>query len=85
MIKVVSKEVVKNRKFNNTKINNLENKIPDVFILIQTNQSNAYKKISRKKLEMLTEKYQILLVYGQLLFLIQKLEKLRLKYHMLVV
>ena len=62
MIKVVSKEVVKNRKFNNTKINNLENKIPDVFILIQTNQSNAYKKISRKKLEMLIKKYMTLVV-----------------------
>ena len=37
---VMSKEVVKNTKFNklNTKVNNLENKIPDGPTLIQTYQ-----------------------------------------------
>ena len=39
------KEVVKKivHKILNTKVNNLENKIPDVFALIQTNQYNIYK------------------------------------------
>ena len=37
---VVWKEVARNTKFNklNTKLNNLENKIPDASILIQRNQ-----------------------------------------------
>ena len=39
------KEVVKKivHEILNTKVNNLENKIPDVFALIQTNQYNIYK------------------------------------------
>ena len=41
----VSKEVVKNTKFNklNTRINNIENEIPGASTLIQTNQYNADK------------------------------------------
>ena len=40
---VVSQEVVKNKKLNklNIKVNNLENQIPDVSVLIQTNQYEA--------------------------------------------
>ena len=40
---VVSQEVVKNKKLNklNIKVNNLENRIPDVSVLIQTNQYEA--------------------------------------------
>ena len=42
----VSEEVLKNAKFNklNTKVNNLENKVPDTSTLIQTNQYNIHKK-----------------------------------------
>ena len=41
----VSKEVVKNTKFNelNTRVNNIENEIPGASTLIQTNQYNADK------------------------------------------
>ena len=40
---MVGKEVVKNTKFNklNTKVNNLENKVPDASTLVQTNQCNT--------------------------------------------
>ena len=42
----VSEEVLKNAKFNklNTKVNNLENKVPDTSTLIQANQYNIHKK-----------------------------------------
>ena len=48
---VVDKEVVKNTKFNtlNRKANNLENKIPDISTLIQTNQYNTDKQNLEKK------------------------------------
>ena len=41
----VSKEVVKNTKFNElyTRVNNIENEIPGASTLIQTNQYNADK------------------------------------------
>ena len=41
----VSKEVVKNTKFNklNTRVNNIENEIPGASTLIQTNQYNTDK------------------------------------------
>ena len=48
---VVSKKVVKNTKFNklNSKVSNLENKIPNASTLIQTNQYNASKQNLKKK------------------------------------
>ena len=53
----MSQEVVKNKKFNrlNIKVNNLENQIPDVSVLIQTNQYEA-DTIFGEKLEMLIKK-----------------------------
>ena len=53
----MSQEVVKNKKFNklNIKVNNLENQIPDVSVLIQTNQYEA-DTIFVEKLEMLIKK-----------------------------
>ena len=53
----MSKEVVKNTKFNklNTKVNSLENKIPDRSTLIHINQYNTDKQSLEKKLEMLIE------------------------------
>ena len=53
---VVSKEVVKSTKFNklNTKVNNLEKKIPDAATLIQANQYSTDKQnLERKKMETL--------------------------------
>ena len=44
---VIDNEVVKNAKFNtlNTKVNNLEKKIPDATTLIHINQYNTDKQI----------------------------------------
>ena len=57
----MNEEVVKNTKFCkiNTKINNLENKIPDAYTLIQANQYNIAKQNLKQKMVMLTAKYQI--------------------------
>ena len=48
---VVDKEAIKNTKFNtlNTKVNNLEKKIPDDSTLIQTNQYNKDKQTFGEK------------------------------------
>ena len=56
----VSKEIAKNMKFNelNTKVKNLERKIPDVTTLIHISQCNT-----NSKLEMLIKKYLTLVVY----------------------
>ena len=55
----VSKEVVKNTKFNkvNTKVNNLENKIPDATTLIHINHYNTDKGLE-KKIEAVDKKTQ---------------------------
>ena len=47
----MSKDVVQNTKFNkvNTKINNLEKKIPDATTLIHINQYNTDKQNLEKK------------------------------------
>ena len=45
----------------NTEVCNLENKIPDVS-LVQMNQHNTNKKISRKHIEMLIKRYLALVV-----------------------
>ena len=54
----MNEEVVKNTKFCkiNTKINNLENKIPDAYTLIQANQYNIAKQNLKQKMVMLTAK-----------------------------
>ena len=84
---VVSKEVVKNSKFNklNSKVNKLANNIPDAIILISINQQNTDKQSLEKKVGDVGKNYVILVVYLLLLFLIQKLEKLRIKYQIPVI
>ena len=51
MSDVVDNEIVKNKKFNKleTKVNNLENKIPDGTTLIHINQYNTDKENLEKK------------------------------------
>ena len=58
LIDVVANEVVKNAKFNtlNTKVNNLEKKIPDATILIQVKEYNTDKQNLEKKMEILIKK-----------------------------
>ena len=58
---IVSKEVIKSTKFNklNTKVNNLENKIPDASTLIQTNQYNTDKQSLGKKYDMLIKIHDV--------------------------
>ena len=81
LIHVVSKEVVKKTVYNkvNTTVSNLEKKIPDGTTLFQINQNNADKQNFLKNLGMLRIKYLTLV------FLIQKLQKLRTKYRILAV
>ena len=57
---VVDKLVVclRHPQKNKSKVNNLENKIPDVSALIQTTQYNTDKQnLERKKLEILIKEY----------------------------
>ena len=51
LIDVVDKEVVKNTKFNTTKtkVDNLENKVPDAITLVHLNQYNTDKQSFEKK------------------------------------
>ena len=59
---VVDNEVVKNAKFNTleTKVNNLEKKIPDATTLIHINQYNTDKQNLEKKIgDVDKKKYQI--------------------------
>ena len=60
----VDNEVVKNAKFNtlNTKVNNLERKIPDATILIHINQCNTDKQNLEKNIGGVDKKYQIQVV-----------------------
>ena len=55
---VVSKEVVKNVKFNrlNAKVNSLKQQIPDATTLIYVNQYNTDKQNLEKKMEILRKK-----------------------------
>ena len=59
--KLSSNQVIKNTKFNTleTKVNNLEMKIPDGTTLIQINQYNADKQNLDKKSQILIKKYPI--------------------------
>ena len=56
---VVSKEVVKKSKFNklNSKVNKLENNIPDATILIPINQLNTDKQSLKKAVGSIDKKY----------------------------
>ena len=78
----VNNEVVIGTKISTltTQVNKLDKKIIDVTTLTQINQYNTDKKIWRRKLEMLikNKKYCRYWLTG-LLFLIQKLKKLRAK------
>ena len=60
---VMNKEVVKDTKLKklNTKVNNLEKKIADGSILIQTNECNIEKKLGQK-MEDVDRKYLTLVV-----------------------
>ena len=60
----VDNEVVKNAKFNtlNTKVNNLERKIPDATILIHINQCNTDKQNLEKNIGGVDKKYQMQVV-----------------------
>ena len=63
---VVDKKAVKNKKFNTlkTKVNNSEEKIPDLTTLIHINQDNTYNQYDQynntTKMEILIKKYQTL-------------------------
>ena len=84
---VLSKEVVRKIVYNklNRKVNNWQKKIPDAYTLIQSNQCSKGKENFEQKMGMLRITYQILAVYRLLLFLIQTLEKLRIRFLMLLV
>ena len=61
---VVDKQIVKKTLYKtlNTKVNNLENKIPYASTLIQKNQYNPGKENLEKKMEMLKIKFLTLVV-----------------------
>ena len=61
---VVGNKVVKNKTFNTlkTKVNKLDKKISDATTLIHINQYKTDKQDLEKKLKMLIEKLQMLLV-----------------------
>ena len=86
VIDLVDKWVVKNTKFDtlNTKVNNLEKKIP-MTTLIYINQYKTDEQILEKKFKDFDKKYQAVVVQQQLLFWIQKLNNLRAKYKMQVI
>ena len=83
---VVDNEVVKNAKINAlmTKVNNLNEKIPDETTLIYINQHNTDKQNLEKKIRDVEKKYQIQVVLRLELFYIQRTMKSRTKYHILV-
>ena len=87
VIDLVDKWVVKNTKFDtlNTKVNNLEKKIPSMTTLIYINQYKTDEQILEKKFKDFDKKYQAIVVQQQLLFWIQKLNNLRTKYKMHVI
>ena len=82
----VDNEIVKNTKFNTlkTKVNNLENKIPDAITLIHINQYKTDKQNLEKKIGYVDKKCQIQVLYLLQLFLIQKLVKLRTKFLVMI-
>ena len=69
----------------NTKVSNLENNIPVATTLIHINQYNTDKQIFRKTPEDIDKKVPDTSSLWLLLFLIQNLKKLKIKFLMLVV
>ena len=63
-------KLLKNTNFNTikTKVNNLENKIPDATILVHINQYNTDKQNLEKKIENVDKKYKIQVVSWLQLF-----------------
>ena len=61
MSDLVDNEVIKNTKFNTlkTKVNNLENKVPDGTTLIHINQYNTDKQNLEKKIGDVDKKIQV--------------------------
>ena len=57
-------KLLKNTNFNTikTKVNNLENKIPDATILVHINQYNTDKQSLEKEIENVDKKYKIQVV-----------------------
>ena len=63
-------KLLKNTNFNTikTKVNNLENKIPDATILVHINQYNTDKQNLEKEIENVDKKYKIQVVSWPQLF-----------------
>ena len=63
-------KLLKNTNFNTikTKVNNLENKIPDATILVHINQYNTDKQNLEKEIENVDKKYKIQVVSWLQLF-----------------
>ena len=63
-------KLLKNTNFNTikTKVNNLENKIPDATILVHINQYNTDKQSLEKEIENVDKKYKIQVVSWLQLF-----------------
>ena len=63
-------KLLKNTNFNTikTKVNNLENKIPDATILVHINQYNTDKQNLEKEIENVGKKYKIQVVSWLQLF-----------------
>ena len=63
-------KLLKNTNFNTkkTKVNNLENKIPDATILVHINQYNTDKQNLKKEIENVDKKYKIQVVSWLQLF-----------------
>ena len=83
---MVDYEVVKNTKFNTlkTKVNNLENKIPDGTTLVHINQYNGDKQNLEKKYEDVDKKISVTSSFVTTTVWIQKLMNFRTKYEILV-
>ena len=83
---MVDYEVVKNTKFNTlkTKVNNLENKIPDATTLVHINQYNGDKQNLEKKYEDVDKKISVTSSFVTTTVWIQKLMNFRTKYEILV-
>ena len=82
---MVDYEVVKNTKFTlKTKVNNLENKIPDGTTLVHINQYNGDKQNLEKKYEDVDKKISVTSSFVTTTVWIQKLMNFRTKYEILV-
>ena len=84
---VVSKKVDERTRYNklNTKVDDSKNEIPDALTLVRINHITQVNKVRRKTQEILIKKCMILVNYQHVMLLIQKLEKFRTKWQILVV